>query len=394
MRVALDVRPLQTENQYRGVGTYVRELLIQYLTKQREVVLFAWPEIPISLNQKYLNLCQIYEIPKPSDFPGMKYLGFRHDANNNLEAFKKLATVADLIHFTNVVDIQMGFPMVDLGVPRVATVHDITPVTHPQYCFYNGNFLKFTILKFLYSKIVQNHSQLDGIITVSQYTDNNLHLHLKNSPPTKTVWNGISDRFVLPYASQVNEYRQRRRLPAKFILHVGALLGVKNIEAILQATAPQCPWPFVFAGPYSKEDQLYLVKKFPHQQIVWLGYVEQEELPMLYAAAGLFAFPSLMEGFGLPLLEAMAVGTPVVCSNTSCLPEVVGNAAVMFDPRNLSDVRNALLGVMNDENLRMQMRTRGLERAQHMSWRRTADMTWMAYEAFLEEYQRRRSKKR
>ena len=95
----------------------------------------------------------------------------------------------------------------------------------------------------------------------------------------------------------------------------------------------------------------------------------------------------------MPVLEAMAVGTPVVCSNVASLPEVAGNAAYTVDPRNLSQLSQALYTVMNDENLRMQMRTRGLERAQHLSWRRTADTTWMVYESFVEEYQRRRRRR-
>ena len=202
-----------------------------------------------------------------------------------------------------------------------------------------------------------------------------------------------SDRYVLPYVSQVDEYRLQRKLPPRFILHVGGLTGAKNVEALLQATAPRCSWPFVMAGPYTEEERDALAAKYPQQQIFWLGYVDREELPMLYAAASLFAFPSLMEGFGLPVLEAMAVGTPVVCSNVASLPEVAGNAAYTVDPRNLSQLSQALYTVMNDENLRMQMRTRGLERAQHLSWRRTADTTWMVYESFVEEYQRRRRRR-
>lgn len=391
MRVALDVRPLQVGSQYRGVGTYVREILTQYLMRRREVMIFAWPEIPIALDQEILSMCRVKEMPKVSSMPWAKNLGFKHDGEDNKEFFTGLAKETDLIHFTDAQDIRFGFPWEDVGVPRIITVHDLMAVTHADYFFANTSFLKKQAAKLLYKSYAQHYADTDGIITVSQYTESALRNFVKTGLPTiRAIWHGISDKYVLPYVSQVDEYRLQRKLPAKFILHVGTICGNKNVEALLKATAPISPWPFVFAGPYSEEEKDYIVSKYPQQKIFWLGYVDKEELPMLYAAAGIFAFPSLMEGFGLPILEAMAVGTPVVCSNVSSMPEVAGNAAVMFNPSNLTDIRNALYGVMNDENLRMQMRTRGLERAQHMSWRRSADTSWLAYEYFAEEYHRKK----
>lgn len=394
MRVAFDVRPLQVGSQYRGVGTYVRELLTQFLERRREIMLMAWPEIPIALDRRYLNLCQVLEIPKSSNLPVFQYMGFKHDGQKNFELFKKIASYADIIHFTDPQDLRYGFPWEDVGVPRVLTVHDLMTVTNTDYIFTDQNFIKKQAIKFLYNSYIQHYSDSDGIIADSQYTERVLQNVVKTGlPATKPIWLGIPDNYVIPYVSQIDEYRLQRRLPPHFILHTGAIMGNKNVEALLQATAPKSPWPFVFAGPYTEADRDYLAGKYPQQQIFWLGYVDREELPMLHAAASIFAFPSLMEGFGLPVLEAMAVGTPVICSNTASLPEVVGNAAITFDPRNLNDIRNALYTVMNDENLRKQMRTRGLERAQHLSWRRTADTTWMAYEEFVETYSKRKKRR-
>jgi len=394
MRVAIDVRPMQVESQYRGVGTYVRELLMQYLTRSREIILFAWPELPIGLDPQILSVCRVLETPKTSNMPWSKSFGYKRDGLDNKEFFVNLAQNADLIHFTDPQDIRFGFPWEDVGVPRVITVHDLMTITNADHIFHGINIVKRQVVKQLYKSYVEHYKDVNGIITVSQFTESVLRSVIKSGLPTvKAIWNGISDKYVLPYVAQVDEYRLQRKLPAKFILHVGTLLGNKNVEALLKATAPMCPWPFVFAGPYSEEEQNYLASKYPQQKIYWLGYVDKNELPMLYAAAYIFAFPSLMEGFGLPILDAMAVGTPVVCSNAASMPEVVGNAAVMFNPNNLTEIRNAIYGVMNNENMRMQMRTRGLERAQHLSWRRTAETTWIAYEAFVEEYQRNKRRK-
>ena len=393
MRVALDVRPLQVGTKYRGTGTYIRELLEQYLKRRREILLMAWPEEPISLDQGILNSCEIVRVPKNSNLPVFKYFGYKRDGLDNQAVYEEIAKRVDLLHFTDPQDLRFGFPWNDLGVPRVLTVHNLMSVTHSDL-FFDCNFIKMNLLKFIYRDYVQNYIHCDAILTDSQYTEHSLHYCVKGKLPiTKTILLGISDRYVLPYVSQVDEYRLQRKLPPRFILHVGALMGNKNVEALLQATAPRCNWPFVFAGPYSEEERDYFTSKYPQQQIYWLGYVDREELPMLYAAASLMAFPSLVEGFGLPILEAMAVGTPVVCSNTASLPEVAGNAAITFDPHTPEEISKSIHMVMNDENLRMQMRTRGLERAQHLSWRRTADTTWMVYEGIIEEYQRQRKKR-
>ena len=394
MRIAIDIRALQLETQYRGVGTYVRELILKFLARQRQLVLLAWPGMKIGLENQFLNACQLLELPKPSSWPWAEFNGYQRDGQDKDLFFKKLAQHVDLIHFPCAQDLRYGFPWHDVGAPRLITVDDLLGCSNPELAWSEEILPRRLLFKGAYRKMIQHYLECNGILTNSQFTEHMVRASLKNNLPTiRTVLLGISDRYVLPYVSQVDEYRLQRKLPPRFILHVGGLTGAKNVEALLQATAPRCSWPFVMAGPYTEEERGALAAKYPQQQIFWLGYVDREELPMLYAAASLFAFPSLMEGFGLPVLEAMAVGTPVVCSNVASLPEVAGNAAYTVDPRNLSQLSQALYTVMNDENLRMQMRTRGLERAQHLSWRRTADTTWMVYESFVEEYQRRRRRR-
>jgi len=113
------------------------------------------------------------------------------------------------------------------------------------------------------------------------------------------------------------------------------------------------------------------------------GYVEEEDLPALYNGADLFVFPSLYEGFGLPVLEAMACGTPVVTSNTSSLPEVAGDAALLVDPYDVEEIATAMRRILEDEALTAELRAKGLARAKEFSWERTARETIAVYEKVL-----------
>ncbi|MGC9082856.1 MAG: glycosyltransferase family 4 protein, partial [Anaerolineae bacterium] len=147
-----------------------------------------------------------------------------------------------------------------------------------------------------------------------------------------------------------------------------------------------CDWRLVFVG---KKGWLYqgffrrLRELGLEDRVRFTGYVPDEDLPALYSAADLFAFPSLYEGFGLPVLEAMACGVPVVCSNTSSLPEVVGEAGIMVEPHNVHALARAMGRVLTDEALRASLRARGLERAQRFTWEEAAKRTVEVYRQVL-----------
>ncbi|MBS1252871.1 MAG: Mannosylfructose-phosphate synthase [Anaerolineales bacterium] len=117
------------------------------------------------------------------------------------------------------------------------------------------------------------------------------------------------------------------------------------------------------------------------ERVIFLGQVAETDLPALYSGADLFVFPSLYEGFGLPVIEAMACGAPVACSNTSSLPEVAGDAAVYFDPINEDDIAESIRRALGDADLRESLSARSLEQAAKFSWERTAQLTLEAYRA-------------
>jgi glycosyltransferase involved in cell wall biosynthesis len=181
--------------------------------------------------------------------------------------------------------------------------------------------------------------------------------------------------------------RERHDLPPRMILFVGTIEPRKNLTTLLKSYAllrrEINPPPLVIAGPkgWRHQEVLSLAGELGLLDDVFFpGYIAREELPHWYAAADLFVYPSLYEGFGLPPLEAMACGTPVVASNTSSLPEVIGEAGILVEPTNVEELAQAMRRVLTDPSLRESLRAKGLERAHTLTWQRTAEDTVRVYD--------------
>ena len=180
-------------------------------------------------------------------------------------------------------------------------------------------------------------------------------------------------------------------ITGSFILFVGNISPRKNILALLQAfnklKKRGIKHKLVIAG---KKDQRYeQVLKTLNElnlggEVIFTGYVPEEDLPKLYNAADLFVYPSLYEGFGLPILEAMACGTPVVASNVSSLPEVAGDAGLLVNPQDVDALTNAMYKVLTDDKLKESLIDKGLERAKFFSWEKTARETLEVYKEVAE----------
>ncbi len=172
------------------------------------------------------------------------------------------------------------------------------------------------------------------------------------------------------------------------VLNVGALQRRKNIARLVQAFERTPPgWKLVLAGSagYGAEEILARIECSPRRtDIQVLGYISGEELARWYARARIFAFPSLDEGFGMPVLEAMAAGTPVVAANRAALPEVCGDAALLVDPEDVDAMYTALLQLMRDAALAAELARRGLERAGEFTWEKAAEQTWNVYQRLLD----------
>jgi len=182
----------------------------------------------------------------------------------------------------------------------------------------------------------------------------------------------------------VAEARARYGLPERYLLYLGSNKPHKNLRRLVEAWARLQPqsMPLVIAGAWDgryPEARQRAAALSLEGQVRWLGPVPETDLPALYSGSLLFVFPSLYEGFGLPVLEAMACGTPVVCSNSSSLPEVAGDAALLVDPMNTEELVTAVRTALENESLRQDMTEKGLKRAQGFSWLQTAQRTLEVY---------------
>jgi glycosyltransferase involved in cell wall biosynthesis len=194
---------------------------------------------------------------------------------------------------------------------------------------------------------------------------------------------GVSDRFrppSTPGRGSVGDGRRR-------VLHVGHCGAYKNVEAILrvvEALGPRFGGRLMFTkvgGPFTDRQRALIARLGIEDRVEHLGAVPLDDLPRTYAGADLLLMPSLHEGFGLPVLEAMACGTPVVASNQGSLPEVVGDAGLCVDPTDTAAIAEAVATVLTDDAVRDRLRQRGLERARLFGWERTARETLSVYES-------------
>ncbi len=207
----------------------------------------------------------------------------------------------------------------------------------------------------------------------------------------RVVYCGADGNFR-PYSRErVEEFRADKGLPAHFILYLGTLEPRKNVARLVRAYAAlrrngRDKPKLVIAGAkgWGYDDVFAAVEQGDAQSdVIFAGYVPQAELPLWYNAADLFVFPSLYEGFGLPVLEAMACGTPAITSNVSSLPEVAGDAALTIAPEDSGALSDTIQRALHDPDLRAQMRERGLRQAARFNWTEAARQTAQVYAEVL-----------
>ena len=222
-------------------------------------------------------------------------------------------------------------------------------------------------------------AQSDIIITVSEFTATQVEKLLGVERARIHVVHHGANRLAMPGQWPVRE---------NLILNVGALQRRKNIARLVEAfeRLPR-DWTLVLAGSpgFGADDILTRIESSPRrQEIQVLGYVPAEELGTWYARARIFAFPSLDEGFGMPVLEAMAAGVPVVASNRSALPEVCGDAALLVDPEDSDALYAALARLCSDDQLTQSLIESGRRRAAEFSWKKAVEKTWNVYRELLD----------
>ena len=263
---------------------------------------------------------------------------------------------------------------------KIITVLDIIAYLFPE----SVTLITRLRYKLLLSRTLRT---ADKITAISNSTKKDLISYF-NVPEEKikVIPLAADEKFEVLNNEKINEVKQKFNLKYPFILYVGGLAIHKNIPTLIKAfykiKKKGIQNKLVIAGEkgWKYKEIFETIDKLNLQKdVIFTGYVLDEDLPALYNAADLFVYPSLYEGFGLPPLEAMACGCPVITSNTSSLPEVVGDAGIMIDPHDVDGLADAMHEVLTNDGLREDMIKRGLERAKMFSWEKCAKETLKVY---------------
>ncbi len=271
--------------------------------------------------------------------------------------------------------------------PTVVTVHDLSFALFPEFFRGpNASYLR------LFTRISCRRAA--RIIAVSEHTRADvIRLYQVTAERVEAVPHGVDARFFPRPADEIARFRHTRALPEHFILFVGTLEPRKNLVRLIEAFSnlksrvasrklQVAGLKLVLVGGKGwYYDQVFatIERLDLKDQVIWAGYVFPDDLPWWYNSAEVFALPSRYEGFGLPLLEAMACGTPVVTSTASSLPEVAGDAALVAPPDDVDALADALYRVLTDDALRQELCARGLARAATFTWEATARRTAAVY---------------
>lgn len=263
--------------------------------------------------------------------------------------------------------------IVTKGIKQIITIHDLIPLYFPK-----GRFHQYIYYRFFLKRIINNS---DVIITVSNNTKNDIIKEYKvEEKKIKVVYNGFDEVIEPINKSYSKSYIREKYKVENYILMVGIHYRYKNLHRVIEAYSNQkknLPGPLVIIGDYTCKygnELMKIVKeKNLQDEVRFLGFVSNEDKNRLYQAASLFIYPSLYEGFGLPVLEAMSNETLVACSNTSSLPEVVADAAYKFNPESVAEIEEALLKMtkLTKEEFKDYI-NRGKQRLKRFSWDKCA----------------------
>ncbi len=269
--------------------------------------------------------------------------------------------------------------------PIVITIYDLSFVRMPE---------RFPRFQRFYLQTMTRYSarRAAHLIAISQSTKDDIVKFCAVSPSKASViYCGVDEQFKPLSQHEIEQFRSAKGLPAHFVFYLGTLEPRKNVAQLVRAYAAlrhngRNKPKLVIAGSKGwGYDEVFaaIAQSGVQADVILPGYIPHDELSLWYNAADVFVFPSVFEGFGLPVLEAMACGTPAITSNVSSLPEVAGDAALTVNPADTRALSEALECTLCDTTLRAQMRERGLRQAQKFNWQRSAQQTIKIYEEVL-----------
>ena len=376
VKIAIDIRRM-TEF---GVGTYIRNIVRTLARLDHETTFFLIGP-----------LAKVEEIgPLPANFHAVPLDG----PERSMKSFREFRSIVhrlecDLVHIPSLFSIPRALPC-----PYVLTVHDMLDYmsrARMQTGFWGS-------LQFQLTKQVLRHAS--RIFAVSNFTKIEMEkLFGVPSAQIEVIYNAIDERFLRGHASAADRQliAERYQVTYPFLLYAGRISPHKNVVRMIEAFSalktelekdgvfPDLKLIIIGDDVSGNPDlRRTVIRSGVQNDVRFLGFVPVEVLRTFYDQAKIFVFPSLYEGFGLPPLEAMAHGTPVVTSNISSLPEVVGNAAVLVHPENVFEIMRALHRVLLDQALREKMKERSYKQAAKFSWEKSVRRIMDAYREVLD----------
>lgn len=278
-------------------------------------------------------------------------------------------------------------PLVNFRYKKIITVNDLGFYT------FGHNFAKGWHARHMKMMLPLSIKQADKIIAISQATKNQIIdvFHVASDKIVVTYL-GVSEKYrVIASQVEVKEVLHKYQIEKPYILFVGTMDPRKNLVRLIKAfqivKRQKNDIKLVIIGNKGELFLEELNKLVASGDIILTGYVGEEELVCLYNGASIFAFPSLYEGFGLPILEAMACGIPVITSNVYSMPEAAGDAAILVDPENIKEIANAIIGLLDNQVLRKQLIAKGLARVTQFTWEKTARETLAVYQEIMNQKQ-------
>ncbi len=373
MKILIDATAVPKEK--AGVGVYARNLLGSLARSPAALEIYVLaqdddPEMDFSWSPQVRMLwvrARVFRVLPMRFLLEQIYLPFL--------LWRKKISVAHSLHY--------AFPLVSFGTRRVVTFHDMTFFTMPEVhervkVIYFRAFMRA-------SRHLADHMIFISRSALADYT-------AKLGAPrgrVSVIPHGKGEEFRPgPSAARVRAVRERYGLGERFVLYVGTIEPRKNlprlVEAFAAVAASDPALQLVLAGRpgWMAEELFRTIQRLDlGARIVFPGFIAEEDKAILLGACTVFVYPSLYEGFGLPALEALACGAPTITSNTSSLPEVVGEAAVLVDPTDTTALREALARILGSPELRAEMREAGPRQAAQFTWQRTAARTAAVYAA-------------
>ncbi len=381
MRIGIEAQRL-FRNHKHGMDRVALELIrnLQIIDTKNEYFIFVKPDQDNTAIKQTANF-KIVEIPG-GPYPLWEQF--------KLPRIAKLYN-CDILHCTS------NTAPYSKKTPLITTLHDIiymegsiSKLLMSKASLYQkfGNLYRRIIV----NKVVKNSKRL---ITVSNFEKENITNFFKlENKDIQTVHNGVNKTFKISIdANQISRVKTKYKLPENYVLHIANKDPRKNTKKVLIAfkeylKITNSTQKLLMLG-CKKDDLKIMLKEIGameiYDHIFLTGYVSDEDLPIIYQLSDLFLFPSLREGFGIPIIEAMACGTPVITSNTSSMPEVAGDAAYLINPNKTEEICQAILKIMSDNIFKKELIKRGLKRSKQFTWNNTALKVLKQYKELYKE---------